>query len=74
MIANIEGKNSNVMYELGIAHTMNKQVILACKTKLDIPLDLAAKRFILYSTEHELEVMLARELLKLQNEQKKATD
>jgi hypothetical protein len=48
VIADISGRNPNVLYELGIAHTLAKPVLILSKQATDIPVDLATRRVILY--------------------------
>ena len=48
VIADITGRNPNVLYELGIAHTLAKPVLILSKHGADIPVDLATRRVILY--------------------------
>jgi hypothetical protein len=48
VIADITGRNPNVFYELGIAHTLAKPVLILSKQAADIPIDLATRRVILY--------------------------
>lgn len=48
IIADCSGKNPNVMYELGIAHTMGKKVILITQDVNDIPFDLRHLRHLHY--------------------------
>jgi hypothetical protein len=48
VIADITGRNPNVLYELGIAHTLAKPVLILSKQASDIPVDLATRRVILY--------------------------
>lgn len=40
VIADVTGKNPNVMYELGIAHALSKPVILLTQDMMNIPFDL----------------------------------
>jgi hypothetical protein len=49
IIADVTGRNPNVFYELGIAHTLGKPVIIITQNKTDIPFDIAQFRYILYS-------------------------
>ncbi len=51
VIADCTGRNANVFYELGIAHTLGKQFILITQNKEDVPFDIQAKRFIPYSND-----------------------
>ncbi len=48
IIADISERNPNVFYELGIAHTIGKQVILLTQSEKDIPFDLNRYRHIIY--------------------------
>lgn len=49
VVADCTGRRSNVMYEVGIAHTLGKPVLLLAQTKRDIPFDVGHLRFIIYS-------------------------
>lgn len=66
VIANISGRNPNVFYELGIAHALDKPVILIANKKAQVPFDMQSKRIIFYDKntdlERELERMFARTL------------
>lgn len=53
VIADITGRNPNVMYELGMAHTLAKPVLILSKYAGDIPIDLATRRVILYGQSGE---------------------
>ena len=48
IIADVTGRNPNVFYELGIAHTLGKDVILITQDSGDIPFDLTHLRHIQY--------------------------
>lgn len=48
VICDCSGKNPNVFYEAGIAHTIGKEVILITQSKDDIPFDLRHLRYIHY--------------------------
>lgn len=54
IVANITGRNPNVFYELGIAHALNKPVILVCEQGSDVPFDLQSKRIVFFKTDEEL--------------------
>jgi len=66
LIADCTGRNPNVFYELGIAHTLGKPVILVAQRKDDIPFDVQHIRTILYSPTprgmREFEAALERTL------------
>lgn len=48
VIADCTGKNPNVFYEIGIAHTLGKSVILLTQKKEDFPFDIQHMRYIAY--------------------------
>jgi hypothetical protein len=48
IIADLTGKNPNVMYELGLSHALWKRVILLAQNRDDVPFDLRAWRVIWY--------------------------
>ena len=50
IIADLTGKNPNVFYELGIAHTIGKEVIMISQNIDDVPFDLRYLRVIVYET------------------------
>ena len=49
LIADLTGKNPNVFYEVGIAHTVGKEVILTTQNIDDVPFDLRHLRHIQYT-------------------------
>ncbi len=49
VIADCTERNPNVFYEIGIAHTLGKPVILITENEDDVPFDVRAIRFIKYS-------------------------
>jgi hypothetical protein len=51
VIADISGRNPNVLYELGIAHTLAKPVLIISKNAEDIPIDLSTRRVIIYGRQ-----------------------
>jgi hypothetical protein len=53
VIADITGRNPNVLYEMGIAHTLAKPVLILSRQASDIPVDLATRRVILYGQTGE---------------------
>jgi len=48
IIADCTGRNPNVFYEIGIAHSLGKPVVLITQDVEDIPADLRHRRFIKY--------------------------
>jgi hypothetical protein len=62
IIANIDGRNPNVFYELGIAHALDKVTILVTKSIKSAPFDLRAKKLIIYQDMNELQEGLLKEL------------
>lgn len=48
IIADCTGRNPNVFYEIGLAHTIGRPVILLAQSQEDIPFDLKHVRFIPY--------------------------
>ena len=65
IIANINGRNPNVFYELGICHSMGKPVILVSKNKNNLPFDIQSKNIVFYNDLTDLQVQLKNELLKI---------
>ncbi len=48
VVCDCSGRNSNVFYEIGIAHTLGREVILLTQSQDDIPFDLRHLRCIRY--------------------------
>lgn len=67
IIANIDGRNPNVMYELGIAQAIGKPTILVSKNLTEVPFDLKSNYIILYQRDEELIYLLVSMLKKLLN-------
>lgn len=54
VIADCTGRNPNVFYELGMAHVLNKSVVLITSDPVEqAPTDIKAYEFIRYTTDHE---------------------
>ncbi len=49
LIADLTGRNPNVFYELGLAHSTGKPVILLTQDVSDVPFDLQHQRLIEYA-------------------------
>jgi nucleoside 2-deoxyribosyltransferase len=62
IIADLTGKNPNVMYELGLAHALWKKVILIAQSVDDLPFDLRHLRTIVYKHNIKGTEALARDL------------
>lgn len=65
IIANIDGKNPNVFYELGIAHSLGKPTILISKSIENAPFDIQQNRIVLYSNADDLKIKLSKELSRI---------
>ncbi|MBO6660613.1 MAG: hypothetical protein JJ909_00275 [Roseivirga sp.] len=50
VLAELSGKNPNVMYEVGLAHAIGKPVIIITRNSDDVPFDLKALRYLFYDT------------------------
>lgn len=48
LVAELTGRNPNVFYELGLAHALNKPVVLVSSNQEDVPFDLQHIRVIYY--------------------------
>jgi hypothetical protein len=53
VICDCTGKNPNVFYEAGIAHTLGREVILITQSQNDIPFDLRHLRYVPYLNNAE---------------------
>lgn len=61
VIADCTNRNPNVFYEIGIAHTLGRDVILLTQNEQDIPFDLRHLRYVRYLSNGEgLEAMADR--------------
>ncbi len=69
VIADCTDRNPNVFYEIGVAHTIGKPVILATQNRDDVPFDLQHLRYIEYEYTppgmRRYEALLAETLLQL---------
>src|SRR4029453_6861595 len=52
IVAELSGRNPNVMYEVGLAHALGKPIILLTRNQEDVPFDLKSLRYIYYDTEN----------------------
>ncbi len=53
IVVDFSGKNANVMYETGIAHTLGKHVIPVTQSRADVPSDMMHHRALLYFPNKE---------------------
>ena len=51
IVADVTGRNPNVFYELGIAHTLGKECIVITQDAKDVPFDISSRRYIKYEPE-----------------------
>lgn len=63
VIIDLSGKNPNVLYEAGIAHTLGRQTILLTQNADDVPFDLKPIRYIDYLNNAEGRDGMVRRLL-----------
>ncbi|ATH78068.1 hypothetical protein CLM76_10870 [Vreelandella venusta] len=64
VIANLGGRNPNVLYELGLAHALDKTTILVSQLLDELPVDIKSKRVVTYKDFSDLKSILPVELLK----------
>lgn len=53
VVVDFTGKNPNVMYETGIAHTLGKHVVPISQSIEDVPFDMAHHRVLTYLANGE---------------------
>lgn len=74
VVADVTDRNANVFYELGICHTLGKEVIVITQRSEDVPFDIRHRRFIQYhpqklvSLKERLLQTIQRILLRTHNE------
>ena len=54
VVAELSGRNPNVMYEIGLAHAIGKPIVLLARSEEDVPFDLRALRYIYYDPNNPL--------------------
>lgn len=59
VVCDCTGRNPNVFYEAGIAHTLGREVILIAQNANDVPFDLRHLRYVLYLNNVEGRATLA---------------
>jgi hypothetical protein len=62
VVCDCSGRNPNVFYEAGIAHTLGREVILITQSEQDIPFDLRHLRYIRYLNNAEGRTSLSEAL------------
>ena len=65
IIANIDGRSPNVYYELGIAHALDKNVILVSSSLEEVPFDVKSHRLIIWESNEQLQSNLNLTLTRL---------
>jgi hypothetical protein len=70
VIADLTGQNANVFYELGMAHALEKDVILLAQDVGDVPFDLRPMNIIAYDTILPLRQRLTETLGTLMGEER----
>jgi len=65
VVANVDGRNPNVFYELGIAHAMDKGTILISRSIEQLPFDVKARRIVIYDDLADLQLKLRDEFIKV---------
>lgn len=63
VICDCSGRNPNVFYEIGIAHTLGRETILITQSEADIPFDLRHLRYVTYLNNGEGLEALSKSLL-----------
>ena len=53
LIADVTTRNPNVFYELGIAHTIGRDVIIISQNEVDVPFDIKNLQYYLYKADNE---------------------
>ena len=53
VVCDCTGRNPNVFYEIGIAHTLGREVVLLTQSEQDVPFDLRHLRYIRYLNNGE---------------------
>lgn len=62
VVCDCTGRNPNVFYEAGIAHTLGREVILITQSEHDIPFDLRHLRYVRYLNNSEGQMALVTAL------------
>lgn len=62
IICVVDGRNPNVFYELGIAHGLDKNVIIVTREHFEAITDIKSNKLVVYKNYNELTVKLEREI------------
>ncbi|WP_434403381.1 hypothetical protein [Sphingobium sp. DN12] len=62
VVCDLTGRNPNVFYEAGIAHTLGREVIIIAQNRQDVPFDLQHLRYIPYLNNNEGRAALSQAL------------
>ncbi|WP_273144457.1 hypothetical protein [Oceanicaulis alexandrii] len=62
VVAVLDGRSPNVYYELGLAHMMNKKVLLIAKSPKGVPVDLRGEQIIMFDDMESLRSAVAENL------------
>lgn len=62
IIANINGRSPNVLYELGITQALDKPVLLISQDSNNLPVDIKSKQFLFFKNHEELQDLIKQEL------------
>jgi hypothetical protein len=67
VIADATGRNANVFYEMGLAHAIDKDIVVLAQATADIPFDLQHRRVVLYDPKRldQLRLRLATTIERL---------
>ena len=53
VVSDLTGRNPNVLYETGLAHALDKDVVTIVQNEQDVPFDLGHMRFLKYLPNNE---------------------
>lgn len=76
IIADVTGRNPNVFYELGICHTLGKEVVIITQNGEDVPFDIRHRRYLIYNPtrlvalKNNLEKTIQKVILRSKNKEK----
>ena len=65
IVCNLNGRNPNVLYELGVAQALGKPVIMIAKYEDDLVFDLSHQQIVLYADLQELSANLTKQISRI---------